>query len=496
MNLHRTLQASLNEKDVENAYRSYIAKTYKNGQFTSPYNCDGYFINNDLKMLCEFKFNSSLKNNKEALIIIAQSIYYIKRFKNDGENIPNVIFIGDKDECFILPVGLILNYLDKNYDWTIPASGAWDKNSELRLDLLNDSNLNFMIFDINDEFKWETIHTYLTRCIKQIKANIGINSSTIIKAFEYWNQNVINDKSLNDNELIDIFFKVLINPQDVYLHPKKDGIMVVCDKDIKVNKKGFHGFFSCYKENHNPVELKELTANKDRLIKNKERRETGSYFTPSLWVAEAQKMLGEHLGVNWRDEYVVWDCSCGTGNLTRDYRFKNLFMSTLEEVDIKMINDAGYNPEGKKFVFDFLNDDLEKIPVELMEIFKSGKKIIFFNNPPYATANNLLFASDDTKNGVASDTMINKQMKTDNIGPSSQQLYAQFMYRIMKIMKQFNLKDSIMATFSPDKFLTGETFKDFRQQLNVTFMDGMFFKASHFADVSDSWGIAFTIFKH
>jgi hypothetical protein len=233
----------------------------------------------------------------------------------------------------------------------------------------------------------------------------------------------------------------------------------------------------------------------DRLMNPIKRKRTGAFFTPSDWVNESHKMLEEALGANYREEYVFWDCSCGTANLTRDYSFKELYLSTLEQTDLNIITEAGYNPSATKFQFDFLNDGFDKLPAGLLAALTSGKKIVFYNNPPYATANNLAFESGETKNGVAIDTMVNKMMKDAKIGASSQQLYAQFMYRVMRIIEQYKLKDAVMATFSKSAFIANGSFEDFRKSMNVKFVDGMVFQANHFADVSDSWGIAFTVFK-
>jgi len=281
---------------------------------------------------------------------------------------------------------------------------------------------------------------------------------TIPAVFEYWCKNVMNH-SLTDNEHIEVFF-------------------------------------NRFKETHNPVEIRELTANKDRLIKEISRRRTGAFFTPSDWVGEAHKMLMEHLGENYRDEYIFWDCSCGTANLTRDYSFKELYLSTLEQTDLNIIDEAGYNKDAVKFQFDFLNDDLSKIPEGLRKALESGKKIVFFNNPPYMAAGDVgLSVGEDKRNAGAASTMVKSLMDENDIGGSSKNLYAQFMYRIMKLIEKYNLKDSYMATFSKSKFMTSKQFEGFRKSLNVSFVDGIIFQASHFSDVADSWGITFTLFK-
>ncbi len=69
------------------------------------------------------------------------------------------------------------------------------------------------------------------------------------------------------------------------------------------------------------------------------RRRTGAFFTPDIWVAEAHKMIAKQFGEDWKEEYVVWDCACGTANLTKVYKFKELYISTLEQSDINTITE-------------------------------------------------------------------------------------------------------------------------------------------------------------
>ena len=55
-------------------------------------------------------------------------------------------------------------------------------------------------------------------------------------------------------------------------------------------------------------------------------------------------------------------------------------------------------------------------------------------NPPYGTANNMGTTEGDHKSGI-SKTAIGNLMKEDDYGASSQQLYAQFLYKIQKNLK-------------------------------------------------------------
>lgn len=216
-------------------------------------------------------------------------------------------------------------------------------------------------------------------------------------------------------------------------------------------------------------------------------------------------MVSKAFGDDWKDKYTVWDCSCGTGNLTRDYEFKKLYCSTLNETDFDI--SKIYNKNATKFQYDFLNDDsslnkdsLEsnvKLPSSLLKSLKEDEPILFLINPPYATASNGKSKTSESKDGTG-DTFINKVMKNNKVGASSQQLYAQFLYRIILLKKEFNLSNVNIALFSPSLYLSGPSYKGFRKEFlkEFKFENGMLFNASHFSDVKASWGIDFVIWSN
>ena len=69
-----------------------------------------------------------------------------------------------------------------------------------------------------------------------------------------------------------------------------------------------------------------------------------------------------------------------------------MYCSTLEEAELEI--GKKYNPEAISFQYDFLNDDLEKLPKGLLEAFEQNKKIVFFLNPPYGKPSGM------TRNGI------------------------------------------------------------------------------------------------
>ena len=253
----------------------------------------------------------------------------------------------------------------------------------------------------------------------------------------------------------------------------------------------------------NKTNAKTRWMSKKRYV-SQDRRNKGEFYTPTLFVDYAHRMMAEQFGEDWKEKYVVWDNCWGTGNLTRDYHFGELYCSTLFQSELDM--GANYNPEATKFQFDFLNDyipapnDLvqfnSKIPQGLYDALVNNKPLVFLINPPYGMAANGFASTNSSKEGIAK-TKINKLMLNENIGACSQNLYAQFLYRIYRIKEVFNLTNCHIALYSPSLFLTGPSWKTFRKKFlsNFSFVKACQFQASHFADVADSWGISFSIWK-
>lgn len=232
-------------------------------------------------------------------------------------------------------------------------------------------------------------------------------------------------------------------------------------------------------------------------MKSKKERNLGQFYTPTLFVDYAHKMISEQFGEDWKEKFVVWDNCSGTKNLTRDYFFKELYCSTLENAELEI--SERYNREATAFQFDFLNDSLDKSPQGLKDALENNKPIIFFLNPPYARAGKSEDGDGRMGTGKGSAlTMVNQQMKDDKIGACSANLYAQFLYRIMMIKAQYNLTNCVVALFSPKNFLSTSSYKVFREKWfnNFVFSNACQFKASHFADVADNWSISFSIWKN
>jgi hypothetical protein len=78
----------------------------------------------------------------------------------------------------------------------------------------------------------------------------------------------------------------------------------------------------------------------------------------------SQEYFANVFGEHWQDEYYIWDCAAGTGNLLANLTNKyNIWASTIDITDIRVIHNQIDTGSIKNllrdhvFQFDFLNDD-------------------------------------------------------------------------------------------------------------------------------------------
>ena len=500
------------ERTVEDVYNEGINLYFPTDKgIEYPFACDGFVdtkTDNDkvLKLIIEYKFNEMMFNTVSRAKILVQVIYYIKKFEQNGMILPNVCMVGDKDECFVMHTNELLKYLDENVDWSISPSNAATANPDLVLKISQDANINPFIFEIDENFNFKSVAEKIKDLAENIQRYVRVTEHNLSKIFDYFCKNVLKGKTkLSGHDMVEIFMGVIGDKMNYFQHPSNPNILVCKGRNVNMNGNAFKSFFGYFDRNYTPQETMCLNGIADRLIVDADRRNSGDFWTPTMFVDYAHDMISKKLGEDWKEKYVVWDNCCGSLNITRDYKFGELYCSTLYQSELNI--GADYNPEATKFQFDFLNDEIvsknsllgvynDKLPKGLKDALINNKPIVFFINPPYATAN-VMGTNEKHKEGVAK-TMINEQMLKDKIGASSQNLYAQFLYRIIQIKNEFNLTNCHIALFSPTLFLTGSSYAKFRKVFlnEFSFDDAIQFKASHFADVADNWGISFSIWHN
>lgn len=242
---------------------------------------------------------------------------------------------------------------------------------------------------------------------------------------------------------------------------------------------------------------------------NIRNRNLGEVYTPEHIVELLKNEATKYLGEDFLNKYAIWDCCCGTFNLTKGLDKKeDLFCSTLRAQDIRK-NRA---ENGEKFVYDFLNDDIEqleslqsmwcaehdKLPKRLVEILQNEdeKPLLFYINPPFASTAVFGANNTDTREGNSS-SEVNSLMRNNRMGTSSDQLYCQFLYRILKMKQSYPNKKIDIALISPPQYLTVSTYTRFRDVFlsEFKFKGGSLFRADEFKGLSNRWGISITIWE-
>jgi hypothetical protein len=514
--IYERLSSSINEQEVADEYIKNLKKYMCYEKVTYIYGCDGYIegtIKCDkdkriINLLMEFKKDKNFYNKRDKCEVILQALYYAKDFINNSCKTPEVLLIGDKKACFLLGIKDVINYIDMDIDWTIAPSSAAANNKELIEEMIKDKNINPFVFKIDESFQFKNVIDEIERLAKGVNRFVKVNQENIILAYDYFITTVIkNVNEFKSDELVQIFIGLLLDPDDNCKHRNNNNLLIMSSgKRVPINGENFDGYFKHFNLLYKPSERRKFTEISDRLIVDTYRRKKGEYYTSTTWANLAHKYISDRLGDSWRNEYYVWDCAWGTGNLTRDYKFDNLFCSTIDNEDLNI--GKIYNNEAKaKFQYNFLNDDIHlflppkiydediKMPQELLKVFEQRKKIIFFINPPFGAA-----GSGGPKGGSKAkiaNSKVQQLMKNNNLGLSSKQLFAQFLYRILLMKRKYFIPEISICFYSTPIFLTGESFKSFRKEFlkDFKYKGGFLFNANNFSSVKENWGICFSIWK-
>ncbi|MCI5969042.1 hypothetical protein [Helicobacter sp.] len=258
-----------------------------------------------------------------------------------------------------------------------------------------------------------------------------------------------------------------------------------------------------------------FTGRRDLLVPSNIRERKGEFFTPDIWVRKAQNYLEQALGKEFYEDYCIWDCAAGTGNLLKGLSINpaKIYASTLNPQDVADMQ-TSFSMQNHIFQFDFLNDNLfdkpcnthkkggldsecqncqkSKLPKSLQEILKDEakcKKLIIFINPPYAEATTATTPAGTGENKAAVSTgNATYERYKDSMGKASNELFAQFFFRIYK-----EIPHCILAGFSTLKYVNSSNFIKFRETFQAKFLKGFIAPAFTFDNVNGNFPIGFLI---
>lgn len=338
------------------------------------------------------------------------------------------------------------------------------------------------------------------RWIEVIKPIIDVNwddlkKANILDSDFYLADLFVDDKDTNitedDTSIRDSLF-VMFQNQGYKI--AKENIKQMFDATINIrNKETYQQFWKRYKRPSIKEFQNYIIERRDLLVPQDVRERKGSFFTPQIWVELSQKYLTDVLGEDWQDEYYIWDCAAGTGNLLAGLTNKyNIWASTLDQADVKVMHDRIKHGakllENHVFQFDFLNDDFSKLPQGLQDIINNPekrKKLVVYINPPYAEVSSV---GNKGKAGVNQSKTHTKY--ADSIGAASRELYALFFTRIFK-----EIDGCILGEFSKLKALQGSAFNDFRNLFKAELLTSFIVPAWTFDNVKGNFPIGFKIWN-
>ena len=271
-----------------------------------------------------------------------------------------------------------------------------------------------------------------------------------------------------------------------------------------IDKNAHNNFWENYTRPPKEQFWSKILERRDKLTPQDIMERKGAFYTPKIWVQKAQDYLQSALGKSWQDEYYIWDCAAGTGNLLKGLtNSAHIYASTLDLSDVLIMkelckidkNDKTKKPEQRLnlldkniFAFDFLNDDFSSLPQTLQEILKDEKKrekLIIFINPPYAEHGNKTSIKDKSKSAK---TAVAQDFKTYENYTAVRELFAQFFIRIYK-----EIQGCILASFSTPKYINSQNFEKFRKMFKAEFKKGFVCPAYTFDNVKGQFPIGFLI---
>ena len=476
---------------------------------------------------------SNTHDIKESII---QLILTIGKAKTYEQHLPPA-YLGafDAEKIALVPYYSVMDVFSKSFiNWQVTPSDHGSDTFRLLMELIGeDLDRDITVFNLTTDER--ELRTFIRRNFvvgKSKTSKIRINKTNFTAIYQKWLIEVkptigVNWEQAKRGMILDADFYLadIMSKDNVYL-TLKDKLRVLLKKnhyelDREVDEMGlFKSREALFKDKqkahtrfwnrYQRPPLKEyrdyIVTRRDLLVPQDIRERKGSFFTPAKWVALSQEFLAKELGENWQEEYYIWDCCAGTGNLLANLTNKyNIWASTLDKADVDVMHDRirtmnNSSVKGREgsnlldshvFQFDFLNDPFTKLPEKLQEIVndeEKRKKLIIYINPPYAEVSSKKVAADGTK-GKKYVNLSKVHTKYFNfLGTAGRELFSQFFIRVFK-----ELNGAILAEFSTLKIIQGSAFVQFRTHFTPELKSLFVVPADTFDNVNGDFPIGFFI---
>lgn len=452
---------------------------------------------------------------------------------------PSFLGAFDAEKIAFIPYNTVLDIFYQNdFNWNVKPSDHETKEFKQVLDKVKES-LQESLLEFNYDKDEKDLRLFIKNNFiigKKGVSKIRINKNNFTSVYQKWLQKVkpsiaVDWELAKKQGIIDADFYLadILSEHNVSLREK---LYVLLRKnyyelDRRTDATGFlDSKKACFNDkqvahtqfwNHYERPPKReywdyIVERRDLLVPQDVRERKGSFFTPRKWVDLSQQYLAEELGENWQDDFFVWDCCGGTGNLEAGLTNKyHIWVSTLDQADVDVIhdrirhmNEASTNGQGANlldkhvFQFDFLNDPFgldnseSKLPASLREVLKDDekrKKLVIYINPPYAEASNSRTITGTGTNRVGLSISQVKVNHAKELGRAGNELFAQFFARIYD-----EIKGCHVAMFSKLKMLQGPNFARYRVRYPAAACRVFMVPAKTFDNVSGEFPIGFQIY--
>ena len=466
-------------------------------------------------------------NNHDIYKSIVQLILTIGKLRIIEKRLPPA-FLGafDAQKIAFIPFNAISDVFSQNdFNWKVTPSNHNSKEfKQLYEAVKNELANNARLFRFGDDD--DALRKFIKNNFKNVRAGfqgVKITKNNFTTVYYKWLQRVkptikidwenvkqegildadfyLADLLSKDNESIKDSLNVLLKSDryEVKQGVNSWGMKLKVDVSFYDNQKAHHEFWNIYDRPPKKEFWDYIVQRRDLLTPQDVRERKGSFFTPQQWVELSQQYLADVLGENWQDEYYIWDCAAGTGNLLAGLTNKyNIWASTLDQADVDVMYDRIDNGanllKSHVFQFDFLNDDFDsdKVPADLKNILsdpKKRKKLVIYINPPYAEATTAttVTKTGSNKAGVANTNKTYEKYK-NIIGKATNEIFALFLIRIYS-----ELQFCKIGNFAKLKASCASNFSDFRNVFQPKLEKLFLVPAKTFDNVKGSFPIGFHI---
>ena len=429
----------------------------------------------------------------------------------------------DAEKIAFLPYREILPFLALNdFNWNVTPSDTSSREFELLYGAVRDV-LDRTAYVFRYDAHEKELRAFIKQYLSESSTLIQINKNNFVSIYQRWltlvqpsidvNWDTLKKLSIIDgdffladllsseNQTIKEALFVLLQDKRYVLDRKKNiaGIFNESYVFFKDGQKAHSQFWSLYQRPPRKEYWDYIIKRRDLLVPQDIRERKGSFFTPKIWVDLSQKYLADVLGENWQDEYYIWDCAAGTGNLLNGLTNKyNIWASTLDQQDVDVMKDRIKNGanllESHVFQFDFLNDEFTKLPQPLQDIIndpEKRKKLVIYINPPYVEATNARTPTGrgENRSEIARTKRI-YQAYVHELGKAAREIFVLFIARVY-----YEIPSSVLAIFSKLKILQGQNFIKFRNIFQAKLERLFLVPSNTFDNVKGKFPIGFYIWN-